>query len=130
MDKEIEFDFTRKFIRKEKRERILYELCSHRKRETAIQRFAHDVSLYIKQDVIVYAGIELEHQAAFISLKKQLLDRKQIYIIGTLADGKFIDIHDGLHFFYNEYKPVILLSNEIALIKEEAEFGAPMRFLL
>lgn len=47
MDKEKELLFVKNFIIKQKRERILYELASNKKRKNAISRFCHMASDYI-----------------------------------------------------------------------------------
>ncbi|MBD5134784.1 MAG: hypothetical protein HDT39_02285 [Lachnospiraceae bacterium] len=56
MNNKFELEFVNNYIAKGKRERILYELTSKKKRKNAISRFCHNTLEYIDKNKVVYAG--------------------------------------------------------------------------
>ena len=47
------------------------------------------------------------------------------------ADGEEISLHDGITVLYNNYGTSILICGEnVALVKVEASYGTPMKYIL
>ncbi|MBE5925965.1 MAG: hypothetical protein E7270_03280 [Lachnospiraceae bacterium] len=131
MDKEKELLFVKNFIIKPKRERILYELASNKKRKNAISRFCHMASDYIDIKKIVYEGDVLNGTKLLEIIRK--FTKKNIgYVISwdDDVDGTFLDIDLAISKAIEDYMVTIVIIDNVALIKTEQEDGAAKSYIL
>ena len=66
MDYEMEIRFIRSYIRKERRERLLYELTSPKKRYDGLSRYCHQADDLLDNRTILMSGTNLYSQKGFI----------------------------------------------------------------
>ena len=59
--------FVKTFVRKSRRDRLLYELSVPAKRIRALDRFCHGAADLIDPDRILFQGADLERTEAFLS---------------------------------------------------------------
>ena len=84
MDQQKEERFVQQFIRKNRRERLLFELGSKRKRYDGISRFCHQAEDFLDQNKIVLQGEDLERQNEF---RKFIMKHKEdCYILSPDPD--------------------------------------------
>ena len=118
MDKNIETKFVNKFVKKEYRDRLLFELSSLKHRQKAISRFSHN-SEAVLIDNFVKMSVE--------QIKQQKLKLTTIYIIsGDECDGVFMGFFEGLTHLEKSYMAVILIGDEFVVVKEEIEGKNPV----
>lgn len=118
MDKNIETKFVNKFVKKEYRDRLLFELSSLKHRQKAISRFSHNSEAVLIDD-FVKMSVE--------QIKQQKLKLKTIYIIsGDECDGVFMEFFEGLTHLEKSYMAVILIGDEFVVVKEEIEGKNPV----
>lgn len=132
MDKQKELLFCTNFIKKEKRDRIFYELQTPKKRNRVLIPFSHEAEKMIKSSTI-YNKSHCSNVLDILSLIQRVSSSKQGYIItiNKEADGccfyleqaVSLGIHTGMAF-------IVIIDGETALIREEQCFGAPPVFLL
>ena len=73
MDHTAEQHFVKKFIRKSRRERLLYELTTPEKRYGGVSRFCHTAKDLLDPSGIIMEGEDLERRPEFISFIRQHL---------------------------------------------------------
>ena len=113
MDKNTETSFVNKFVKKEYRDRLLFELCSKKHRQKAISRFSHDSEIVLINN-FVRTSVE--------DIKQQKLKSKNIYIISDdECDGIFMEFCNALDYLEKTYMAVILIGDEFVVVKEEVE---------
>ena len=115
MDKKIEIEFVKKCIKETYQERILFELQSKKHREKAILRFSHSSENILKNNFV----------KSNISNMQSILSKKTLekcYIISdALYDGEMLEFNDAVEYCKEAYMPVILISPQFVVIKEEVE---------
>lgn len=130
MIERIEYDFVRKFIKKEKQDRLFYELGSKNKRVVAVSKFAHNANEYIKPNLIVLSGKHIFIEDIKKIVLKLSPENTLCHLIGTALDGSAIEFLKGLEYCFNEFQSSILKMGNYVFIKEETEMGTPMKYLL
>ncbi len=127
MDKTIEEDFVNRFIKKDMKDRLLFELCPKEKRSKAIGRLSHGAEKIIKEDTVLKADPEMtfEEVFGFFQTKAQ-----SGYLIGTNSDGSKIDLFVGLQACFNDYGGCLYFSGNYVFVKEEVDYGSPMKYIL
>ena len=130
MEIEILSSFVFCFVRRERRERLLYEIDAPKKRDKFFDRFAHDTQRFFNRDMIVLQGNRLK--------SNQIL--KMIYENGKIPDKFFLIVDNQayesengkelLERAFDNLGQSVLLCDHFAFIKEETEYGAPEKILL
>ena len=109
--------FVEKFICKNYRDRISYELNSKKKRENAIMRFCHDIENLIDTKKIkkIYNRFDICELVKFFN-------KKDCYVLSArFIEGKEMQAECALHYMEKESLSVIILCDPICLIKNESE---------
>lgn len=132
MNEQKEILFCKNFVIKEKRERILYELQTPKKRKHALTLFSHKAEKIIKPSII-FAKSYCSNVLDIVCLIKKVSFSEQGYMItiDKKTDQKsfhlnqvvYLGIQTGMAF-------IVLIDESTALIREEQSFGAPLLFLL
>lgn len=130
MNKELEKDFIDRFVVKEKRDRLLYEL-SGKKRKDGVSRFCHNAGDLIRQDTIIRSGNDLFPEE-ILCLCGKYTSRKQAYLIAFQEelDQVSCDLQAALDRVLGNGMAAIILLDTIAVIETEQGNGIPYRYLL
>ena len=116
--------FIKKFIYQNKRDRFIYEFT--KKREETIDRFSHDINKYIIDKRIEKVINKLDYDDF-----RNLFKNDTVYILSnTYIDGVIFNIEDAFNYIYNESNVVIILKDDLALIKTENEGGISKYYFL
>lgn len=129
MDKSIEEKFVNTFVIKEKRERILYELTSTKKRALATNR----LYALLDKHFIVYEGKEIDERALIAEFKKYSKMPQTCYNISeSQDDGKFLPFEVAVkNMLKYEMTYVIICDEKTAIASEEYEIcGTPAKVIL
>ncbi|MCH5164520.1 MAG: hypothetical protein J1F36_05835 [Clostridiales bacterium] len=131
MNEDIEKAFIKNFIKKQYQERILFEFNSSKKRQHAIDRFSHDFENIINSEKIILMNSNLSILEIEKELKYKKINEFAYVISYKYTMGKFFNLKDALSYLDEEYLPVIIiLSNNMALIKSETDKGSSTKMLL
>ena len=129
MDKSIEEKFVNTFVIKEKRERILYELNSTKKRALAIRR------LYplLDKRFVVFEKRDIDESELFAEVKKYSEINRVCYNISdSKDDGKIIPFEVAVkNMLEYEMAYAILCDENTVVVSEEYEIcGTPSKMIL
>ena len=126
MNIELEEKFVKNFINTSYCERLLFELKSFRKRTNAIDRFSHNTEGLVKKEYVYLKLKNFDENEL-----KKFLNEQNFYVISfKYLDGIIMDNIEVFDYIYNEYSPVIVCGNNIAVIKKEYEKGDDNYYLL
>lgn len=128
MIRETEENFVKKFICKDKRDRVLFELCSGKKRGNVVQRIFYELD----EKYSVISDNKTEDEEFFKAACKFINKNDNCYVIADCNDdGKILPIKTA---FANMAQSAgvyyIICDNKVVLAKEEVCFGAPCKKLL
>lgn len=131
MNNKFELEFINNYITKNKRERILYELTSKKKRKNAIGRFCHNTLEYIDKTKIVYKGNTISVYELENLIKKYTKD-KEGYLISwdSDIDGSILPIENALNEVIGKGMASIVVFSNVILIETEQEQGAAIKYVL
>ena len=125
MDFNIELDFIKKYIKKEYRERIIFELQSKKKREKGFSHFSHSAQTVLNDSFIPCPMTQLQdHLVALCSAQDECY-----MISGDTLDGHILPLHAAVEYCKASHMAVILISSKFAVVKEEFEGGQPQVFI-
>lgn len=123
---DLEKKFVNDFINLSFRDRFLFELKSSKKRLDAVMRFSHNTENLIKKDIVYSRLKKFDDNELRLFLKGQ-----EFYVISfKYLDGIIMNINEVLEYIYDEYLPVIIYGNNVAVIKKEFEKGEDNFYLL
>ena len=127
---EAEKSFVKKFIKKEKQDRLLFEL-SGKKRQHGIERFCHNAEDMIDTERIVYSGNNLLPDE-ILKITKQYKVPESCYIIAYQKelDKKYVSFEDALGLVLGNGMAAIIICNDFAVIETEQYSGTPFRYIL
>lgn len=146
MGNEIEHNFVKRFVDKRLRDRMILELDTppeivvkngketeymSRRRDRAIYRL--DNPRQIISDKYIYAEEKYlsEQDAEKIIRSLDKVFDKAHFMCRDGADGEDMPLHKGISVLYNNYGTTVLVCGEnTALIKEEACYGTPTKYIL
>lgn len=131
MNSEYEKKFVTKFIIKNKRQRIEYELTNIKKRKNAISRFCHNSLSYIDESKIVYSGNSITiHELN--KLMNEYTKEKQCYLISWNSDidGDFLEREMALNAIIGGGMASIMVFENLIVIETEQELGAAIKYVL
>ena len=127
---EAEKSFVKRFIKKEKQDRLLFEL-SGKKRQHGIERFCHNAEDMIDTERIVYSGNSL-FPDEILKITKQYKVPESCYIIAYQKelDKKYVSFEDALSLVLGNGMAAIIICNDFAVIETEQYSGTPFRYIL
>ena len=122
MDYSNERYFVQTFIRKDRRERLLYELTTPGKRYDGISRFCHQAKGLLDQAKIIMEGEDLDRRAEFDRFLRQ--HDEICYVLSPAIDteGQFLDLSDAVDQAIMCPDAVIITGSSFAIV-----FGEPMK---
>ena len=124
MDSAIEINFVRENVKKEYRDRLLFELQSKKHREKAISRFAHTAKEVLQDK---FKEVDLDYLNILFA---DTINPKPCYLItGDKHDGEYMALFETWNYIQKTFLVAIVISNDFVLIKEEYEINKPTFFL-
>ena len=123
---DLEEKFVNDFIDELYHGRLLFELKTPKKRLNALMRFSHNTNDFIKKNMIYSKLKKFDYNELKLFLKNQ-----NFYVISfKYLEGIIMNINETLDYIRDEYMPVIVCGNNIAVIKKEFEKGEDNFYLL
>ena len=129
MDCAAEERFVRTYIRKNRRERLLYELTAPKKRYAGLERFCHGAGDLLDPEKIRLQGDNPERQPLF----EALLRRDEACVLlspDPWLDGRRMRFSEAWPLVRGSLDAVILLGPDFAVVRQEAMPGGQGLFLL
>lgn len=114
---EAEVRFVERYIRKERKERLLHELTDPRKRYRGLDRFCHNAGKYIDPGTVVKDTELPEGMYTILSPDPR-------------ADGLVLPLQEALEVSTMCLDATILLGEAYAVVTEEAMKGSRIRYVL
>ena len=127
----METKFVNLFVLKTKQERILFELF--KKRNHAIDRFAHNSILILNQNKIVLSGEKLQQDDIIKELFNYVSLNVDVYVIACNEkfDKQIMKLSEAIMAFFDDPLQMIITDGEkFALIKEELSGNYSQKYLL
>ena len=122
MDYSREQSFVQKFIRKDRRRRILYELTTPEKRYEGISRFCHQAEELLQQSKIVMEGDDIVRSPEFKRFVKQNDEVCFIMSPYSFIDGQFLSLKEAVSEAVMCPDAVVICGSTFAVV-----FGEPMK---
>ena len=127
MNVEIEKRFVKEYIKKNRRDRMLYELNNAKKRINAIGRFCHRAADYLIASKIVYKGTSLEQGIEILNVAHS----KECYLISyDDIDGKVLAPMEAMERIESCGMASIAIFTDFCVIKTEQSVGPAEVFCL
>lgn len=130
MDCSAESYFVKTYIRKERQERLLFQLTNSKKRYEGLDRFCHNSADLIDKRKIVLKGDDLDRQKDFLKFADK--NNKPCLIISpdSFIDGEVMNLKEAVAVAVNLFEAVIIIGNGFALVFGEVEKGGREKYLL
>ncbi|MDE7454265.1 MAG: hypothetical protein K2M64_00350 [Clostridia bacterium] len=131
---EIETLFVNTYIQKQYRERLIFELKdtsskTHKRSRNAFRKFSHLTQDYIIPRLVAVSSEKLTEQDA-LSFVKNMVDDKTCYFMNAY-EGDEMSIDKAIERAFNDLgASIIIYKQRFAIIKEETEIGAPLKYIL
>lgn len=124
MDIEKEKMFVNRYIIKNKRERILYELNKPSKRLDALSRFCHDYYTYVDERKIIYRGKEITDKQLKEIVKKYGNENEGYMLCwDERYDSMDMAVDTAIPIMRNDGMCMIFMSGDICIISTEQTQG-------
>ena len=122
--------FVQTFIRKDRRERLLYELTTPGKRYDGISRFCHQAKGLLDPAKIIMEGEDLDRRPEFDRFIRQ--NDEICYVLSPAIDteGKFLNLSDAIDQAIMCLDAVIIMGSSFAIVFGEPMKGGRGKFLL
>lgn len=128
MNKEIEEKFVKTFVERDKRDRLLFELLSKKKRDIAIQRLYNSLDRKYK----VIEDNKIKDKELLSVIKPYINMEAPCYVIAdSVDDGNILPFKTAFDKMINGGMAyAILYGDNIVIMKDEMYYGAPMKIFL
>ena len=127
---EAETLFTERYIRKERRKRLLFELTNEKKRYEGLDRFSHESESLLDPRKIIMKDPGLSYRPEFKAFVSDHDEPVKILSTDGALDGRNVLFSEAAELAALSFEPVILLGNGFAYIKAEPEKGGTPQYLL
>lgn len=122
MNNEIEKHFVDTFIRKNRRERLLYELTTLEKRYDGVSRFCHQAEELLEPTRITMSGEDLDRRPEFERFIRQHDELVLVLSPDFYMDEQFLPLKDAVHQAVISLDAVLIVGSTFAIV-----FGEPMK---
>jgi len=122
--------FADEFIRKNRRERILYELMKPEKRYDGISRFCHQAGQLLDPARIIMEGEDLDSREAFMSFVGQHSESCLVLSLDPRLDGQFLSFEETVNYASVCSDAVLILGSTFAVVFGEPIKGGREKYLL
>ena len=130
MDYAVEERFVRSFIKKNRRERLLYELTTPKKRYDGISRFCHQADAFLDPDKVAMEGEDLECRAEFRDFIKKHDEPCLVLSPVYYPDDPVLQLEDAVEQASLAPDAVLILGNGFAIVFGEPYRGGRGKYLL
>ncbi|MBQ9343056.1 MAG: hypothetical protein IJT99_02535 [Clostridia bacterium] len=122
MENTAEQYFVQTYIKKNRRDRLFFELSAEKRRYDGLSRFCHQAGELLDPAKIIAAGDDLERRTEFLRFVKQ--HDEACYVISPYyeMDGRTLLTKDAISLAAAFYDAVIIIGSTFAII-----FGEPMK---
>ena len=124
-----ETEFVKYYIRKERRERLLFELTNEKKRQEGLDRFCHECDTLLDKRKIVLSANDLRRQADFEKYTKGHDETCIILSPDPSLDGLKMSLKEALERNKLSFDASIILGKDICIVRSEA-MKQTMEYLL
>ena len=121
--------FIQLFIRSERRERLLYELTSPKKRIRGLNRFCHQAEEFIDKTKIFLQGNDIESKKEFELFVSRHNELCRVISADLWIDGYF-PLSDAVLQAQACFDAVIVIGSNFALVYTETMKGGRDKYLL
>lgn len=124
--------FIKLFVDKKLQDRLLYESASQKKRCKFFSRLAHNSSEVLDKSTVILKTENLSFELLEDLFRKLKIKSPQYgTTLALYEDNKKISYESALSFLDEIYsKCIIILDNGCAIVKEEANIGTPIKYVL
>ena len=130
MDYTIERYFVQTFIRKERCERLLYELTTPKKRYDGVSRFCHQAREFHDPAKIVMAGEDLDRDPAFARFVRAHDELCLVLSPDFYMDEQFLPLKDAVRQALMCFDAVLIIGSSFAVVFGEVMKGGRGKYLL
>ena len=122
MDYNAERHFVHSFIRKNRRDRLLYELTDPEKRYEVVSRFCHQAGELLDRSKILMQGEDLDRRPEFGRFIREHNEICFVLSPDFYMDEQFLPLEDAVHKAVICPDAVIIMGSAFAIV-----FGEPMK---
>ena len=122
MENTAEQYFIQTYIKKNRRDRLLFELSAEKRRYDGLSRFCHQAGELLDPAKIIAAGDDLERRPEFLRFVKHHDDIWYVISPDYEMDGRTLQTKDAVSLAAAFYDAVIIIGSTFAII-----FGEPMK---
>ena len=122
MENTAEQYFVQTYIKKNRRDRLFFELSAEKRRYDGLSRFCHQAGELLDPAKIIAAGDDLERRPEFLRFVKHHDDTCYVISPDYEMDGRTLQTKDAVSLAAAFYDAVIIIGSTFAII-----FGEPMK---
>ena len=122
--------FIQTFIRKSRRDRLLFELTTATRRYDGLSRFCHQSKELLDPARIVLSGSDLECRPEFRRFAEQHNETCLIVSPDSEIDNRTMKLHDAIRMAAGFHDAVIIIGSTFAVVFGEPVKGGRDKFLL
>lgn len=122
--------FIRTFIRKSRRDRLLFELTTEKRRYDGLSRFCHQAGELLDPARIVLSGTDLESRPEFWRFVEQHNEICLLLSPDSGLDNQTMQLHDAVRMAAGFHDAVIIIGSTFAIVFGEPVKGGRDKFLL
>ncbi|MCR4963504.1 MAG: hypothetical protein K6B40_06480 [Firmicutes bacterium] len=130
MDYTAEHHFVQAFIRKSRRERLLYELTAPKKRYDGISRFCHQAKELLDPAKIIMEGEDMDRRPEFARFVRQHEEVCLLLSPDSFLDGQYLPLAEAVNRAILCPDAVLILGGAFAVVFGEPMKGGRGKFLL
>lgn len=130
MDYSNEQHFVQSFIRKNRSERLLYELSTPEKRYDGVRRFCHQAKELLEPSKIIMEGEDLDRRPEFDCFVRQHDEICFVLSPDFYMDEQFLPLRDAVHKAVICLDAVIIMGSTFAVVFGEPVKGGRGKYLL
>ena len=122
--------FVQAFIRKNRRERLLYELTTPEKRYGGISRFCHQAKQLLDPSKIVMEGEDLDRSPGFERFVKTHDESCSVLSPGSCMEERYLPLKEAVHEAVVSPDAYLIIGSTFAVVFGEPMKGGRGKFLL
>ena len=130
MDYSNEQHFVQSFIRKNRRERLRFELTTPEKRCDGVSRFCHQAKELLEPSKIIMEGEDLDRRPKFDRFVRQHDEICFVLSPDFYMDEQFLPLKDAVRWAIICLDAVIIMGSTFAVVFGEPMKGGRGKFLL
>ena len=130
MDYSNERHFVQAFIRKNRRDRLLYELMTPEKRYEGVSRFCHQAKDFLEPSKIIMEGEDINRRPEFEQFVRQHDEICFVLSPDFYMDEQFLPFRDAVDQAIICLDAILIIGSSFAVVFGEPMKGGRGKFLL